>query len=546
MSLKTGKNSTFTPARHAMVDGAAAWRLAAARTGRVTETESRLQRIGLARTLWPLAARLALALTLAGALATALSLRTRLAIEGGVARTTAAVAGRTLRTTAGTGRTLARATRTPHALARAAWATLALVLASWTTHAARRFREGIGVLVADVGAIAVRLVAAFVFVVVVAVVIATRLLALGRRTCVGRRFFLDAVDGHELAHGVFFQLFPATALQVAWQGHRAVAGADQARHGQADGFEHAAHLAVAAFADDHAIPFVDAFAAAVGDLGEVRQAVVELDAGQQFLAHALFQLAQRAHRVFAVNAVARVHQPVGQVARGGEQQQAFGVEVEAADGQPFAGFHRRQAVEHRWTAIRVVIADDFAGRLVVDQHARRLLADAALDQLAVDADVVGRQDALADVGRLAIHRHAAGDDQFFHVAARAETGFGQHLVQFRRVVVRRQVAAHGGLGQHAALARLVAVKGVRGDEGKHRVGVVGFRRAAALLLRLAALAFRLARLVLLALAMRFVARTALVAWLAIFRPAGFAFCGGAGFAFDGGDRLWTRRHRRLA
>src|SRR5476651_1113471 len=496
-----------------MVDGAATRRLAAARTGSITETKSRLQRIGLARTLWSLAARLALPLALAGTLAAPLALRTRLAVEGGIARTTAAVAGRTLGTTAGTGRTLSSTTRTTHALAGAAWTPLALILAGRTTHAARRLREGIGVLVADVGAIAVRLVPTFVVVVVIAVVAAARFLAFARRTGFGWRFFLDAVHGHELAHGVFLQLFPATAPQVAWQGHRAVAGTDQARHGQADGLEHAAHLAVAAFAQDHAIPLVDGFAAAVGDLGEVRQAVVELDAGQQLLAHTLFQLAQRAHRVFAVNAVARVHQPVGQVARGGEQQQAFGVEVEAADGQPFAGLHRRQAVEHRWTAVRVVIADDFAGRLMVDQHARRLLAD------------------------------AAGDDQLFHVAARTEAGLGQHLVQLRRVVVRGQVAAHGGFGQHATLARLVAVESVRGDEGKHRVGVVALRRAATLLLRLAALAFRLARLV---LAMRFVARTALVAWLGVFRPAAIGFGGGCTSLAFNDDNWFGTRHRRLA
>src|SRR5476651_1143953 len=162
-----------------MVDGAATRRLAAARTGSITETKSRLQRIGLARTLWPLTARLALAL--AGTLAAPLALRTRLAVEGGIARTTTAVAGRTLGATAGTGRTLSSTTRTTHALAGAAWTTLALILAGRTTHAARRLREGIGVLVADVGAVAVRLVATFVVVVVIAVVAARRLLTFARR-----------------------------------------------------------------------------------------------------------------------------------------------------------------------------------------------------------------------------------------------------------------------------------------------------------------------------------------------------------------------------
>ena len=205
-------------------------------------------------------------------------------------------------------------------------------------------------------------------------------------------------------------------------------------------------------------------------LVNVRHAVFQLDAGQQLLAHAFFQLAQRTHGVFAVDVVARVHQPVGQVARGREQQQAFGVEVEAADGQPFAGLHGRQAVEYRRTAFRIVVADDFAGRLVVHQHARRLAADLALNQLAVDAHRIGRQDALADVGRLAVDRHAAGDDQVFHVAARTEAGFGQHLVQLRRVVVRGQVAAHRLW--RLRTAAFVGVERVRGDVRERRIGVV--------------------------------------------------------------------------
>src|SRR5690606_6742662 len=107
-------------------------------------------------------------------------------------------------------------------------------------------------------------------------------LALALAGSLAAAFFLDAERGHETAHVVFFQLFPTPALQARRQGHRAVAGTDQARDGQPDRLEHAAHFAVAAFADHHAVPLVAARAAAVDDLGEVRHAVVELDAGQQF------------------------------------------------------------------------------------------------------------------------------------------------------------------------------------------------------------------------------------------------------------------------
>ncbi|MNS97322.1 hypothetical protein D3C72_1316480 [compost metagenome] len=81
---------------------------------------------------------------------------------------------------------------------------------------------------------------------------------------------------------------------------------------------------------------------------------------QQRLAIGLGQLAQRAHRVFALHAVARVHEPVGDVARGREDQQAFGIEVETANRHPLAGLDARQAVEHGRTAFRIALAHDFA------------------------------------------------------------------------------------------------------------------------------------------------------------------------------------------
>ena len=86
------------------------------------------------------------------------------------------------------------------------------------------------------------------------------------------------------------------------------------------------------------------------------------------------------------------------------------------------------------------MTNNFASGLVIHQHARRLLADTALDQLAVDAHLILRQDALADMGRFAIDRDASGDDQFFHIATRAQAGFGENLVQLRRIIIGSQVA----------------------------------------------------------------------------------------------------------
>ncbi|CAB3659101.1 hypothetical protein LMG1866_00474 [Achromobacter ruhlandii] len=225
------------------------------------------------------------------------------------------------------------------------------------------------------------------------------------------------------------ELFPAAAAQRARQDHVTETGADQPADGHADRFEHAPHFAVAAFLQGHAIPAIAAVAAQVIERAERRHAVFQLDAIDQRLALRLVHLSQHAHRVFAFGAVAGVHDAVGHVARRGEDQQAFGIQVETTDRQPLAGAQLGQAREHAGAAAGVVVTDNFAGRLVIQDHARRLLGVGAHDGLAIDAHLVVRRHALADMGRLAIDRHTAGHDQLFHLAARADARVGQHLVQ---------------------------------------------------------------------------------------------------------------------
>ena len=78
--------------------------------------------------------------------------------------------------------------------------------------------------------------------------------------------------------------------------------------------------------------------------------------------------------------------------------------------------------------------------------------------------------------RLAVHRYAPRDDQFFHVATRAHARLGEHLVQLRRVVVRFQhalllrgvAAASQHRSAHAAGA-VVGVEGGRCHIGEHVV-----------------------------------------------------------------------------
>src|SRR5574343_390996 len=223
------------------------------------------------------------------------------------------------------------------------------------------------------------------------------------------------------------QVDPGAALEATRQHDAAVADADQATDGQADRVEELADLAVAAFGDDHAVPVVHPLAAAVLHRLEGGGLAFDLDTGEQALAGLLLEAAQHAHGVLALDAEARVHQLVGQVTRGGEQQQAFGVDVQTADRLPLAVQQARQAAEHGGTLLGVVQRDHFAHRLVVRD------------------DAVAERDAHAHMGRLAVDLHAAILDGLLHVAARTDTRLGQHLVQLGRVDIR---------GQHALVVTL--------------------------------------------------------------------------------------------
>src|SRR5471032_1813387 len=241
--------SAFAAARHAIhaatrlatgthLAGATAIVAARCRRGKA---KRRLQRIRLARTtLWR--AAFTTWTTLAGwARRTALALALPLGIE------------RRRRTGTALERTLWLATARTTAFARTAgatWTTLALRTSKLALRlaTARRNRERIGVTVAHIDTVAIRLVIAGRL---------ARFAALGggcrARIAGGRHFLFNAVGGQQVAHGIFIHFFPTATFQSAWQGHRAITGTNQARNGQADRFEHTAHFAVTALANHHEV-----------------------------------------------------------------------------------------------------------------------------------------------------------------------------------------------------------------------------------------------------------------------------------------------------
>ena len=198
----------------------------------------------------------------------------------------------------------------------------------------------------------------------------------------------DVGQTPNLAHLGLIEIDKQAAAQTSRQHHAAIADTDQPAHAEPDLVEKLAHLAIATFGDHHAVPVVDAFAATVFNRLEACALTVDLDAIEQAVARLDLERSEHAHSVLTLDTEARVHQLVGQFARVGEQQQAFGVDVEPPHRLPLALRKPGQAPEHRWPVLRVVIGNDFAHRLVVGDHARWRWRNAHLDQLAGNADAV--------------------------------------------------------------------------------------------------------------------------------------------------------------
>src|SRR5690606_22098125 len=189
-----------------------------------------------------------------------------------------------------------------------------------------------------------------------------------------------------------------------------------------------------AFLDRHLEPLVGIGAADALDLVELRRAVFQRDAAAQavddLFRHGLLALGRAyAADVFAFDLERGVHHRVGQLAVGGEQQQAGGVDVQAADRDPARALERGQGLEDGRAALGIFAGGDFAFGLVVDQHARRIGQGAGDEDLAVEFDAVAALDAHSGLRDLAVDLDQAVGDALLQRAARAQAGLGQHLVQ---------------------------------------------------------------------------------------------------------------------
>ena len=272
-----------------------------------------------------------------------------------------------------------------------------------------------------------------------------------------------------------FKLEPFAPFDRGRHCDNAIACADQSADHDAQRFEYPPHFAVAAFPQHDAIPVIGRIlvAATIFNRLAARDAVVERNAREQLLLLLFGQATHDANRVFAVDLITRVHQPIGKLTGIGEQQQTFSVVIEAPDIDPFAVADRRQLLEHGRTSFGIVARHNFARRLVIDEHPRARLREANLDKLAVDTDFIAGAHLLTDFRGHAVHGNASSENHLLHRAPRPEPARRQHLVQALRfvedfvsgaLVLRRRQALRDPLQRQARLLHWT-----RGPDSRARV-----------------------------------------------------------------------------
>jgi len=223
------------------------------------------------------------------------------------------------------------------------------------------------------------------------------------------------------------------------QAERAIADADQPVHRQPHRGHRPPDLAVLALADADGQPGIGALLPVQLHLHRQELVALQHQPAAQRIEGGIVGLAIHPNAVFPQPAGLRQLQRALEVAIVGQQQQAFGIEVEAPDAH-----HPRHplghGVEHGLAALLVLLGRHEAERLVIEPQPRRLLL---VDRLSIQRHPVARAHVeRRAVDDLAIHRHAAGNDHLLGVAARGDAYAGHQLGD------ALALRAFGGIGCH--------------------------------------------------------------------------------------------------
>jgi len=206
--------------------------------------------------------------------------------------------------------------------------------------------------------------------------------------------------------------------QAARQFHIAVANAFEPADHHSLRFPHAPHFAVATFADHHTEPGMAFAATDHGQFFEPCRPVFKLDTALEPLQGFVRYFAMHTTDVFTLDFRTRMHQGMRECAISGQQQQAGGIYVEPADGDPACAFQARQLLKHGRSAFRIVARGDHTFGLVEHQNLRVLstIVDSH-EELAVQFHAVARAHTRAKQGDGAIDLHLTCFNALFKQAA---------------------------------------------------------------------------------------------------------------------------------
>ena len=245
----------------------------------------------------------------------------------------------------------------------------------------------------------------------------------GRPGAARRPWRRRAVGGRpQLLHLRLAQLPPMSELQPAVL-NRPDRHAAQVRHRMADRVAHLPHLTVPPFAHRDA-QVAGAERLHVGRPGLL---AVDDDAFLKAIEIVVVGHAEDPRLVHARHAVTRMGQLRGEVAVVGQDEQPFGIVVEASDRVDVVA-HAPQQIDHRRPPLGIGPRRDVAARLV-QQEVEAALGE--LDAAAVHADVIAGGVGLRPefANRRAVDGHASVEHQLLGGAPRGDAGLRQDFLQ---------------------------------------------------------------------------------------------------------------------
>jgi hypothetical protein len=159
---------------------------------------------------------------------------------------------------------------------------------------------------------------------------------------------LQTNGGQEGGHRGLVEVGRLSAAKAGWQRHQSIANSNETTDRAANGLKHATDFSVASLANDHLVPAVCTLPAGGFDLIELGRwlAISQVNPRAKLLELLVFQLTKDSNGILPLDLISGMHEPIGQLTRGGEQEQTLGVDVQTANGDPTPKLHGRQFFEY--------------------------------------------------------------------------------------------------------------------------------------------------------------------------------------------------------